>query len=55
MINEDCFEPKMRKFLAFVKVEIIQEPIRNEEYAANLKSLKQQYKSFTFLMLQEDV
>jgi hypothetical protein len=40
MKDEDCFELKMRKFLALFKVEIIQEPIRNEEYAANWRILK---------------
>jgi hypothetical protein len=40
MIDEDCPEPVMPKFLALLKVESIQEPIRNEEYAANWRILK---------------
>ncbi len=59
MSDEDCPEPMMRKFLALVKVEGIPEPIRYEEFAANLEEFKamigKDHKSFTFLTLQEDV
>jgi hypothetical protein len=40
MKDEECPEPIMHKFLALVKVESIQEPIRHEEYAPSLEEFK---------------
>jgi hypothetical protein len=59
MKEEECPTPIKHKFLALVKVESIQEPIRYEEFAANLEEFKaiigKDHKSYTFLTLQEDV
>ena len=59
MSDENCPDPIVRKFLALVKVEGIQEPLRYEEFATSLEEFKamiaKDHKSFTFLTLQEDV
>ncbi len=57
--EDECAKPKTHKFLALVKVEGNQEPIRYEENASSLEEftaiIAKDHKVFTFLTLQEDV
>ncbi len=50
---------ELRKFVALVKVDGIEEPIRFEKVASNLEEFKaiisKEHKTFTFLTFQEDI